>query len=163
MLLELQDPQVGLCEDKIIDAIERPHQERLQNTTVGVVLIFHCWINEVGVGENGSTTSSQIYRLGKTFNLSRLSPGAPDGMGALPGVSTASLASKASDGLTASLVSTVSPDILSASPCDLTKEPDGIGALPGVSTASLLQKLLAFRQLLLFRQLRQTFWQLHQQ
>ena len=63
-----QDPQGELRKDKIIDAIERPHQARLQNTTVGVVLIFHCWIKEVDVEENGSTTSTQIYSIGKSFN-----------------------------------------------------------------------------------------------
>ena len=65
-----QDPQVGLREDEIVDAIERPHQERLQNSTVGVVLKFHYWIHEVGVEENGSTTSTQIYHIGKSFNHS---------------------------------------------------------------------------------------------
>ena len=69
-----QEPQDWLSEDRIIEAIERPHQESLQNRTVRVVLIFHCWINEVGVEENGSTPGTQISSIGKkSFNHSRFS------------------------------------------------------------------------------------------
>ena len=61
-------------------------------------------------------------------------------MGAPPSVSIASLALNVSCVSTASLVSTASHNILSASPCVLTREPDGMGASPSVWAASLTSK-----------------------